>query len=332
MWATKDGWPVGVTHAFVWKDGKIWLTFSEHRHRAAAIKRDPRASVNASSAGYPQNAPDGLPTGAITFKGRGEFFTDDATKEWFYRALSKKLNPTSKEGEEFFYNLLDSPLRTILAVTPEKMIMYNGGLAGRHMAVTVYEDELGDNVSAFWSLRPLFIQNILSSDAGNYWCDDKRTSVVETCRGLLESSLMTALHELELREGTDDVNEWRWGDKHRARFNHPLFNAMPVLGSIANLWIETDGGEYTVNRGGMRISDDVNPFSHVHGSGFRGVYNLADLDRSRFIIATGQSGNILSPHYRNLMWQWRDGGFVVLSKTREALAREARLRITLTPR
>ncbi len=23
MWATKDGWPVGVTHAFVWHDGKI---------------------------------------------------------------------------------------------------------------------------------------------------------------------------------------------------------------------------------------------------------------------------------------------------------------------
>lgn len=147
MWATKDGWPVGVTHAFVWKDGKLWITFSEHRHRAAAIKRDPRVSVNVSSAGYPKGAPDGLPTGAITFKGRGEFFQDDATKEWFYRALSKKLNPTSKEGEEFFYNLLSSPLRTILAVTPEKLIMYNGGNAGKHMAGTITEEELGERLS-----------------------------------------------------------------------------------------------------------------------------------------------------------------------------------------
>jgi len=202
----------------------------------------------------------------------------------------------------------------------------------RRFSRAVYEDELGENASAFWSFRPLFIQRILSTDAGNYWCDDKRTSVVETCRGLLETTLMTALQELEVRSGSDKPSEWRWGDEHRARFNHPLFGAMPVLGSIANLWIETDGGEYTVNRGGMRISDDINPFSHVHGSGFRGVYNLADLDRSRFIIATGQSGNILSPHYRNLMWLWRDGGFVVLSKSRETLSREARLRITLTPR
>jgi len=202
----------------------------------------------------------------------------------------------------------------------------------RRFSRAVYEDELGDNVSAFWSFRPLFIRTILSTDAGNYWCDDKRTPIVETCRGLLETTLTTALSELELRTGTDNVNEWRWGDEHRARFNHPLFNAMPVLGLLANLWIETDGGEYTVNRGGMRISDEIHPFSHVHGSGFRGVFNLADLDRSRFIIATGQSGNILSPHYRNMMWLWRDGGFVVLNKSREALAREARLRITLTPR
>ena len=70
MWATKDGWPVGVTHAFVWHDGKIWITFSSHRHRAAAIRRDNRVSVNVSSQGYPAVRED-LPGGAITFKEHG---------------------------------------------------------------------------------------------------------------------------------------------------------------------------------------------------------------------------------------------------------------------
>ena len=37
MWGTKDGWPVCVVHAFVWHQGKIWLTFAAHRYRAAAI-------------------------------------------------------------------------------------------------------------------------------------------------------------------------------------------------------------------------------------------------------------------------------------------------------
>jgi general stress protein 26 len=143
MWATKDGWPVGVIHAFVWHNGKIWITFAAHRHRAAAIRRDNRVSVCVSSTAYPPGADNSLPGGAITFKGRAELFEDEATKRWFYPALSKKLNPTNAAGEEFFNSLLDSPLRVILAVTPEKKIMYNAALAGRHMAGTVNEEELG---------------------------------------------------------------------------------------------------------------------------------------------------------------------------------------------
>jgi general stress protein 26 len=146
MWATKDGWPVGVTHAFVWHDGKIWLTFAAHRHRAVAIRRDPRVSVNVSSGGYPPGSPKGLPGGAITFKGRGEFLDDDETKAWFYKALADKLNPTNPDGSKFFEGFLDSPLRTILAITPVKKIMYNGTNAGRHIAGTISEEELGERL------------------------------------------------------------------------------------------------------------------------------------------------------------------------------------------
>ena len=146
MWSTKDGWPVGVTHAFLWHEGKIWVTFAVHRHRAAAIRRNNRVSVNVSSGGYPAGASADLPTGAITFKGTGEFFEDDATKQWFYTALSKKLNPDSAEGEEFFTNLLDSPLRVMLAITPVKKIMYNGKKAQAHMAGVISEEELGERL------------------------------------------------------------------------------------------------------------------------------------------------------------------------------------------
>jgi general stress protein 26 len=148
MWATKDGWPVGVTHAFFWKDGKIWLTFAAHRHRAAAIRRDTRVSINVSSTSYRPDAPEGAPHGAITFKGTVEFFDDDATKAWFYPALAKKVSPTDAGFEEYFNNLLDSPLRVIIAVTPVKKIMYNSSTAGRHMAGTISEEELGERLEA----------------------------------------------------------------------------------------------------------------------------------------------------------------------------------------
>jgi general stress protein 26 len=147
MWSTRDGWPVGVTHAFVWHEGRIWLTFASHRHRAEAIRRDNRVSVNVSSAAYPAGADKALPEGAITLKGHAAFLDDDETKRWFYTALSRKLFPGGGGGEKFFYSLLDSPLRTILAITPEKKIMYNSRKANAHMFGTIEEKDLGPRQS-----------------------------------------------------------------------------------------------------------------------------------------------------------------------------------------
>jgi nitroimidazol reductase NimA-like FMN-containing flavoprotein (pyridoxamine 5'-phosphate oxidase superfamily) len=148
MWSTKDGWPVGVTHAFVWRDGKIWLTFASHRHRTKAIQRDNRVSVAVSSVSYTDAAPEGLPEGGITFKGTGEFLDDAETKHWFYTALSTKVAQGKPEVQAQFYAFLDSPLRTILAVTPVKKIMYNGQMANRHITGQIEESELGERLSS----------------------------------------------------------------------------------------------------------------------------------------------------------------------------------------
>ncbi len=145
MWATKDGWPVGVVHSFVWKDGKIWITFAVHRHRTAAISRDNRVSVTVS--GRTSDDPD-CPLGAVTVKGKGYFHDDDETKEWFYRALSKKVSPDDKEGEDAFYEILDSPLRVVLEVVPEKWISFDADKSARDRAGELREDEKTPRLSA----------------------------------------------------------------------------------------------------------------------------------------------------------------------------------------
>jgi len=145
MWGTKDHWPVGVVHAFVWHDGKVWLTFTAQRHRATAIKRDPRVSVCVS--GRTSDDPK-CPLGAITIKGHATFHDDRETKEWFYRALSKKGNPDDPAAEQAFYELLDSPLRTVLEIVPEKWISFDADKSARHRAGTLGDDELGTPLSA----------------------------------------------------------------------------------------------------------------------------------------------------------------------------------------
>ena len=145
MWGTKDGWPVGVVHSFVWHDGKVWLTFAAHRHRASAIRRDPRVSVTVS--GRTSDDPT-CPLGAVTLKGRAEFIEDEDQIKWFYRALAKKVSPDDKAGEDDFYALLDSPLRLVLAITPEKWISFDADKSARHRAGLLSEEEMSPLQSA----------------------------------------------------------------------------------------------------------------------------------------------------------------------------------------
>ena len=141
MWGTKDHWPVGVVHSFVWHEGHVWVTFAAHRHRAAAIRRDPRVSVTVS--GRTSDDPT-CPLGAVTLKGIGEYQQDEDVKQWFYRALAKKVSPTDKAGEDDFYSILDSPLREVLKIKPEKWISFDADKSHRHRIGELREDEMSE--------------------------------------------------------------------------------------------------------------------------------------------------------------------------------------------
>ena len=174
----------------------------------------------------------------------------------------------------------------------------------RELNRLVYADELAGMFAAFWSLRPLFIASVLGER--RQWCDDIRTAKAEDCESLLAKALDRALDDLAERFGADFA-DWRWGNVHQARFRHRLLDGLPLLGSLAELKIATDGGGYTINRGSGRVSDRDRPYEHIHGAGLRAVYDLGDLENSRFVIATGQSGNPLSAHYGDQLQDWRDG-------------------------
>jgi penicillin amidase len=144
---------------------------------------------------------------------------------------------------------------------------------------------------------------------------------------LLAKALERILDDLTERFGADFAG-WRWGAVHQARFRHRLLDGLPLVGSLAELKIATDGGGYTVNRGGSRVSDRDRPYEHIHGAGLRAVYDLDNLENSRFVIATGQSGNPLSPHYGDQLGDWRDGRSFRLGR---ALPAEAVVLLRLLP-
>jgi len=68
-------------------------------------------------------------------------------------------------------------------------------------------------------------------------------------------------------------------------------------------------------------------FEAVHGASFRAVYDLADLERSLFVVAPGQSGHVLSPLARNFVQRWRDGAMITMAAQPDGVA----VRLTLMP-
>jgi penicillin amidase len=124
---------------------------------------------------------------------------------------------------------------------------------------------------------------------------------------MLQASLGDAIGDLRLRFGPDPA-AWRWGEAHPAVFAHPMLRSIPVLNAFGTLSIASPGDDSTVDRGGPAYKQ----FQSVHGPEYRGVYDLADLDRSLFVVVPGQSGNLLSRHARDFLARWRDGDTITL--------------------
>jgi len=180
----------------------------------------------------------------------------------------------------------------------------------QHLVRQLTADELGDVAPPYGLERPAVLINMLTNR--QVWCNNVMTPATESCAAIVDASLTAALADLREAVG-ETIDDWRWGDLHRARFGHQVLGRIPVLRDIIDVTIATDGGDGTVNRGTYRsvaAADGGPRFDHIHGAGFRAIYDLSDLARSQMIVATGQSGHPLSRHFGDFAEIWRDGGYL----------------------
>ncbi len=215
--------------------------------------------------------------------------------------------------------LLDNAARTVDPAAPallESLAAWDGRMDPnrpepliffawlRETGQRLWGDELGDDAKRLRGFLPLSVIRMLTERP--VWCDDAATpDTLEDCRSVVGAALDAALADLRRRFG-DDPTAWRWGDAHRVELGHPLLGRLPVLGALFTDHVETAGGETTVSRGTMIPGGD-NAFAHVHGSVLRIVFDLADLDRSGFVMPGGQSSHLLSDHYDDLTAPWANG-------------------------
>jgi penicillin amidase len=196
----------------------------------------------------------------------------------------------------------------------------------RELTRMVYADELGSLFNESWDQRATFMIPVLRGENGmGKWCDDVRTPAKETCDALTARAFDAAALDLTKRYGAS--KGWRWGDAHTAASDHRPFGFFPVVKSLFNISPRTPGDAHSVNVGHFHIRDEARPFANKHSGSLRVIFDLADLDRSRYMQSTGQSGNVFSPWYSNLAERWAQVRYIEIPTKRSAIAAAHTLRL-----
>lgn len=140
-----------------------------------------------------------------------------------------------------------------------------------------------------------------------WWCQPA------TCAEQSAAALGRALDRLQAAYGADPAR-WRWGAAHPALSVHRPFGNVPALARFFDVSVPSHGDSYTVNVGQYNAGEAKGPYVNRHAASLRAVYDLADVEQSRFIYQTGQSGLVFSPRYRDMSTTWADTGYRALQR------------------
>jgi len=211
-------------------------------------------------------------------------------------------------GDEKAARLLTQWDGAMNAGRPEPLIF---AAWARALARRIYADELGPRFPNFWGYRAEFTLRVLDGvDGEGRWCADRTSPEVADCSSRIRLALHDAVTELTSVYGSD-LSLWRWGDAHKAIHLAQPLGSFPLIGGFFNREVEMSGGPFTLLRADNNMRSS-RPYAAIHGAGYRGIYDLAAPDRSLYIISTGQSGNIFSPHYDDLMKTWSRDGYLTI--------------------
>jgi penicillin amidase len=118
-----------------------------------------------------------------------------------------------------------------------------------------------------------------------------------------------------------DLSAWQWGTQFPIEVQHPVLSSIPVLNWFSGTGSHPQSGSGSTVK---QIGFDVGPSERL-------TVDFANLDHSTLNIVIGQSGHLLSPHYKDQFPAWYDGTTFPLPFTEAAVDAAAEHRLVLQP-
>ncbi|WP_428275376.1 penicillin acylase family protein [Candidatus Palauibacter sp.] len=184
----------------------------------------------------------------------------------------------------------------------------------------IVADEFEDGDGWFPDLA--FMEIVETGDSA--WIDDARTPEAERLEALEEEAARTAAV----------APAGSWGEVHRERSAHPL-GTVALLDRLFGFHVgpyPSRGGPHTVRPDAPSLRSRLDstawrfPVVSEYGPSARFVARAAPADMAGyFLLPTGQAGNPLDPHYRDMGAVWTESPLIPLRPGRPSTSAESEL-------
>lgn len=173
-----------------------------------------------------------------------------------------------------------------------------------------YMDEMGKKMFEDY----IVLQNVpyrsiqqLLKDKYHPWFDVSSTSDTENRDWVIRKSFIETLEFLE-KEFGDNIQNWRWGNLHKVTLKHIFSGELNIIDKLINI------GPHEIGGSGTTVFNTEYEFNNnydaVLGPSMKFIYDFGEKNSFEFIMPAGQSGHILSSHYKDMNEKWLNGYYI----------------------
>jgi len=172
------------------------------------------------------------------------------------------------------------------------------------------------------------VVNMWLTQGGSPFFDDKRTKdVVEDSDDMIVKSLRDAMDKVEKKYGTDPQNR-EWGKLHYIKWYSP-FGWGPLADMSVGPFPHIGANQTVRNAGSAGFGKD--PWKCLGGPVLRHIMDMGDPDGAQMVIDGSQSGQWLSPHYRDMHPLWLNSQYLTAVMEPAKVIEQAKNRLVLEP-
>ena len=179
-------------------------------------------------------------------------------------------------------------------------------LASQTFEELVVEDNAGNEISLqpgnSDSTSEVFRE--MMKDPNHVLWDDINTPEKENLTDILERSLSIADALIVELFDTSDSDKWTWGKLHTITYPTNFLGeaGISILTSLVNVGpVESGGSSFAINSTDWGFGNNFEIGSYPS---MRMVIDLSNLDNSRTVLPSGQSGHVMSKYYDDQVENW----------------------------